>query len=67
MRTKRSCQPRGRPKEIGFIPPLITVYYNLLVATLINEKARVTSTEVVRTPEGIDQVQEPVHGTPGAG
>jgi len=50
-----------------FVPLLIVIHDNLLVATLTDDEACVTPAEVVHTPEGIDRKEEAVHGIPKMG
>jgi len=50
-----------------FVPLLIIIHDDLLVAALTDNEARVTPTEVVHTPEGIDWKEETVYGIPGIG
>lgn len=43
---------------------VVVVHDNLLVATLANDQTRVTPTEVVHTPEGVDREEQTVHRVP---
>ena len=50
-----------------FVPLLVIVHDDLLVATLTDDKACVTPGEVVHTPEGIDRKEETIHRVPVMG
>lgn len=49
-----------------FVPLLIIIHDDLLIATLADDEARITPTKVVHTPEGVDREEETVHRIPGA-
>lgn len=54
-------------RDHRFVPLLIIIHDDLLIATLTDNEARVTPTEVVHTPEGIDRKEETIHGVPRMG
>ena len=50
-----------------FVPLLIIIHDDLLITALTDDEARVTPTEVIHTPEGINRKEEAVYGIPGIG
>jgi len=68
----RFVKPNSLPREVGvltaelferdhgFVKFVVLVDNNLLAATLANDQASVTPTEVIHTPEGVYRKQERV-------